>query len=1003
MPAEDAVKRHGKRVLNAAREKRRGERWTVSNWLTKQAESDPKFKVPLFRLVDVLPRLQSSASVLQHTREYMSEQGAPAKLKFMLDAASTSVARMAGAETIVNKSVVIPIEEMGRTFIAGQDATTAAPALRKLWQSGVGFSVDLLGEAVVRKEEADASLSQYASLIDQLPDLAAGWAPNLTLENDHLGIVPRANVSVKLSSMLETLDPVATEKSIAELKARLRPLLIEAGRKGVHVNFDMEEHKLKDLTLRIVRELCEEVDFSAGYSHQAYLRSTERDAQDMIDWARASGRIIQARLVKGAYWDHETIHAEQMGWPTPVWSRKVETDAAWERTAWRMLTQYPREPGEGGVTLALGTHNARSIGFALAALEQLELKENAIEVQNLRGMAGGIRDACAALGLRTREYVPIGQVVPGMSYLVRRLLENTSNQSWLLNAEGANRGADDLALLASPHAAIPVASECSPSPNSDQAIWHELSVAVEGVGDGKPFVNEPSRDFSDAAQREGLAAAIERRSAQLLKDGPPAPAEASAADADDAVARAVAAAAAWAAVSPRERAAIAVRVAAIIRERRDDVTACIMHDTGKGWADADAETAEGIDFPEYYAREAVQLCEPQSLGKFVGEENTLLHRPRGVAVVIAPWNFPFAILCGMTVAALVTGNPVIMKPAEQTPATAEMLHSILLEAGAPPSCVQLLHGRGEVVGEALTSNTDVATILFTGSKDVGLHIAQKVAAVDEGLKQCRKVIAEMGGKNAIIVDESADMDEAVQGVVRAAFGFQGQKCSAASRVVVHEAVYDEFLERLEGATRDRVVGDPRDPATDIGPMIDADARAKSLGHVADAMAACQASGHDEAAENGARLVFAGVAPTPGAELMPGRHYVPPHIFAVNGDSPVDLWRSEVFGPVLAVAKAREIDHAIDLANDSDYKLTGALYSRTPSHIEAVRKKFKVGNLYINRDPTGALVGRQPFGGGGMSGVGPEKAGGKNYLPALVEPYVVCENTQRRGFAPGMVQ
>jgi RHH-type proline utilization regulon transcriptional repressor/proline dehydrogenase/delta 1-pyrroline-5-carboxylate dehydrogenase len=1001
LPAEESVARHAGRVLDAARAHKGG--WAVTDALTKQATGDPLLKTQLFRLIDVLPRLRSDASVARHAREYLVDEarlgasGAHSALQRAVEVGTSGVAGALGGHAAVKAAVVAPVEAMGARFIAGRDAAEAAPALAELWRAGVGFSSDLLGEAVVRREEAEAYHSQYQALIEQLPALAATWEPNPTLEADHLGAVPRANVSVKISALLETLHPVATEKCVAELKARLRPLLLAAEQHGVHINFDMEEYKYKDLTFRLFRELCEEISFSAGYSHQAYLRCTEADAQDQADWARANCRVVQARLVKGAYHDHETIHAEERNWPAPVWRRKVDSDAAWERTAWRLISQYPREPGQGGVKLALGTHNARSLGFALAALEEVGLPESAVEVQNLRGMAGGIRDGCVSLGLRVREYVPFGEVVPGMSYLVRRLLENTSNQSWLLSADGANAADSDGKLLASPHGVSPDDG----GPAADQPRWHGLSGAIEGLGDSRPFFTAPLTDFSKRAAREELAGAIERRAAVAASLLPPA--DASAEDAVAAVERAKAAAAAWEAVPAAERAAVLTRAAEDMRGRRAELAALIINENGKGWSDADAEVAEAIDFLEYYAREAVRLFEPRQLGRFLGEENVLAHRPRGVAAIIAPWNFPFAILCGMSSAALVTGNPVVMKPAEQTPETAKAVHSILLAAGAPPDCLQLLHGRGEVVGEALVAHADIPTVVFTGSREVGAHIVERAAKLAPGQSEFKRVIAEMGGKNALIVDESADMDEAVVGVVASAFAFQGQKCSAASRIVVHEAVYDEFLERVTGAARDLVVGDPRDPATDVGPMVDADAQAKSEAHIAAATAAAEACGHDESQPQGARLVFAGAAPSAGASLMPGRRYVAPHIFAVNGDAPVELWRDEVFGPVLAVAKARDFDHALQLANSSPYRLTGGLYSRTPSHIERAGREFRVGNLYINRGITGAEVGRQPFGGGGMSGAGTDKAGGPAYLEAFVEPYVVCSNQQRRGFAPGMLQ
>jgi RHH-type proline utilization regulon transcriptional repressor/proline dehydrogenase/delta 1-pyrroline-5-carboxylate dehydrogenase len=351
-----------------------------------------------------------------------------------------------------------------------------------------------------------------------------------------------------------------------------------------------------------------------------------------------------------------------------------------------------------------------------------------------------------------------------------------------------------------------------------------------------------------------------------------------------------------------------------------------------------------------------------------------------VAVVIAPWNFPLAICCGMTVAALVTGNPVIVKPAEQTPGVGKLLVDLLHEAGAPSDVLQFLPGAGETVGAALVRHPLTAIIAFTGSRDVGFNILR--AAGDTRLAQpgVKKVIAEMGGKNAIIIDASADADEAVLGVRQSAFGYAGQKCSACSRAIVLDdggGSYDGFVERLVGATAALVVGDPRDPATQVGPVIDAAAATKIRAAI-------------ERGKAEARCALAMTA-------TPGDRFVGPHVFT---DVPPGgfLATEEIFGPVLAVFRAASFEQALEMANASPYKLTGGVYSRTPSHLAMARRAFRVGNLYLNRNITGALVGRQPFGGFGHSGVG-SKAGGAEYLLQFVEPRVVTENTLRRGFAP----
>jgi RHH-type proline utilization regulon transcriptional repressor/proline dehydrogenase/delta 1-pyrroline-5-carboxylate dehydrogenase len=420
-----------------------------------------------------------------------------------------------------------------------------------------------------------------------------------------------------------------------------------------------------------------------------------------------------------------------------------------------------------------------------------------------------------------------------------------------------------------------------------------------------------------------------------------------------------------------------------MRRRRDELAATIVVESGKIWSEADADVCEAIDFCEFYAREAVALFEPRRLGVFAGELNQLTHQARGVAVVISPWNFPLSICCGMTTAALVCGNPTLLKPAEQTPAIARELCEILWRAGVPPDVLHFVPGRGETVGAAMVRDPRVALIAFTGSQDVGLDIVAAAGHTPADQPWVKHVVCEMGGKNAIIVDESADLDEAVLGVRQSAFGYCGQKCSAASRVIVLPGIYDAFVRRLVESTRTLVIGDMRDPGTDMGPVIDAEAAKKIRSYI-------------EIGNAEAKLALA-IEPLAGLAEKVGRDFVGPHIFTeVRAEH--RLAREEIFGPVLSVMRAEDFDSALALANSSSFKLTGGVFSRTPRHLEQARKDFRVGNLYLNRGITGALVGRQPFGGFGLSGLG-TKAGGREYLLQFVNPRCVTENTMRRGFAP----
>src|SRR5262245_24161359 len=363
-----------------------------------------------------------------------------------------------------------------------------------------------------------------------------------------------------------------------------------------------------------------------------------------------------------------------------------------------------------------------------------------------------------------------------------------------------------------------------------------------------------------------------------------------------------------------------------------------------------------------------------------GEEQVYFYEPRGVTAVIAPWNFPLAILCGMTTAALVTGNTVVMKPAEQSSVVGAKLMEVFQEVGLPPGVVNYLPGVGEEVGPELVNHRDTAMIAFTGSRGVGLLINRRAADMAPGQDHVKRVLAEMGGKNAIIVDEDADLDEAVLGVAHSAFGYQGQKCSACSRAVVLESVHDAFVPRLIEATKSLKVGPAEDPGNFLGAVIDAEAR--------DRIRAAIERGKQEAT-----LAYAGEL----GPLADEGFYIAPHVFR---DVPPGAWiaQEEIFGPVLSVIRAGDLTHALEIANGVPYALTGGLYSRSPEHVMRVRREFRVGNLYVNRKITGALVDRQPFGGFKLSGIG-SKAGGPDYLLQFVLPRTITENTMRRGFAP----
>jgi RHH-type proline utilization regulon transcriptional repressor/proline dehydrogenase/delta 1-pyrroline-5-carboxylate dehydrogenase len=631
----------------------------------------------------------------------------------------------------------------------------------------------------------------------------------------------------------------------------------------------------------------------------------------------------------------------------------------------------------------------RSIAYVLAQADRLKLDRRSFEFQMLYGMAEPIKDAVVQLDCRLREYCPVGELLPGIAYFVRRLLENTSNEGFLANKFG--KGAGRELLLRDP-------SELSPTGQAKDS-------AQESAPGTTAFQNEPLTDFTIPECRETMVKALREIRTKLGQKHPivinhrkiptaawqpslnPAnqtevigyAAQAGIEEAESALAAARAAMPGWARTPAADRAAVVERVAKLMRRDKASLCALEILEAGKNWGEADADVAEAIDFCNYYAWVMRDLARPRRTQKVAGETNLQEWWPRGAGIVISPWNFPLAILTGMATAAVVTGNTVIIKPSDQTPVVGARLMELFIEAGLPPGVVNLLTGPGSKVGAHLVAHPKTDFIAFTGSREVGLRIWESAGRTLNGQPNLKKVVCEMGGKNCLIVDSDADLDDAVAGCIISAFGYQGQKCSALSRLVVVEGNYDKFIERLIAAAQSLRIGPAEVPGNILGPVIGREAQRNILGII-------------ESGKREARLAWQGTVPND-----PNSCYVPPTIFT-DVPSSSRLFREEIFGPVLSVTKARDFGEAITLANDSDFALTGGCYSRSPSNIERAKVELVCGNLYINRTITGAIVERQPFGGFKMSGGG-TKAGGADYLQNFLVPRVVTENCLRRGFAP----
>ena len=952
--------------------------------LMEWSMKDPVFKTQLFRFVDVLPSLNTSAEIVRHLQEYLGD-----KAVALNPALKAGLAASSFAPALVAAPVKAQIVDMAGQFVAGQTGDDLIKQIRRNAKLGLATTIDLLGETVVNDAEADVFLRRNLEVLDSVSKFFAAEPQPAFSDVGPKGPIPRLNLSVKISALTPDVHPADPENSIAALKERLRPILRRATEVGALINFDMESYKLKDLTLALFKSIFEEPEFrqqpAIGIALQAYLRDCEADLRDLVAWARRHQRPLNVRLVKGAYWDYETIIAQQRGWPIPVWQRKPESDANYEKLTVFLLENIDL------ITPNFASHNVRSVAHAIAQAERLGVDPRAYEFQALFGMADELKVSLLKMGHRVREYCAIGELLPGMAYLVRRLLENTSNEGFL---RIKNMGeATKEQLLGNPAAAIAAAPE---------------PLARRPLPAGA-FVNAANTDFSLAANREKQRVALQHyESAQLgkkwplvingrkISDRPFLPsvnparpsqvvgywAKGTVQDADDAVAAAVAYFPKWRATPVAERAAILLRAADLMESRRLEINALLILEAGKPWVEADGDVSEAIDFLRFYAIEMQRMARPVVTQAVPGERCVQTWTSRGVGVAVAPWNFPLAILTGLTVAPLVAGNCVIIKPARQTSVIGALLMEVMQAAGVPAGALHYLPCSGADAGAHLVAHPQVDFIAFTGSRAVGCGIWEEAGQTRPGQLNLKKVVCEMGGKNAMVIDNDADLDEAIPAALYSAFGYAGQKCSALSRLIVLEGVYDKFVDRFLAACPSFPVGDPAHPGTIVNPVIDEAAQKSILGYI-------------EAGKRECTLAWqAQLAPEVAAS---GGYYVPPTVFT-GCKVEHTIVREEIFGPVLAILKAKDLDEAFAMVNASDYALTAGFFSRSPRALERAQQEMIVGNLYLNRGCTGAVVERHPFGGFKMSGGG-TKAGGREYLENFLFPRLVAENVIRRGFTP----
>ncbi len=978
MKLEDRIQTLGREIIESAIQQADQPSWL--DRLVNHAIQDPQFRTQTLRFIDVLPSLNNDIELTQHLQEYFGDLKTPLPELAQWGLKQSDQPWLAH---LAAPLVRLTIRAFSRKFMGGSTTHLALNTIKKLNNNGMRCSLDILGEASISEKEADIYQQAYLDMIPKIALQMKQQADSKKMNRLHNRDTPRLNVSLKLSSLYSQIDSVNTQTSIEAIKYRLYPILECARDNHAFVMLDMEQYDFKNIILQTFIAILNEPSFKdwpdIGLAVQAYLKDSYKDLRSIYAVLHKRNTAATIRLVRGAYWDYETVIANQNNWCSPVWTNKQDTDANYELCLDYLLSKHPL------IETAIATHNTRSIAATMALAEKHKLSINDYEFQMLYGMADRLKNTLVKRNQHLRIYVPYGETLPGMAYLVRRLLENSSGQS-ILDIEVDNKQAPK---LEQPTFTV------SDGPASTVKNKSEKKNA---------FLNQALYRFTEATEHDSFQQAIVQCQSQLGNDypliingkpytsdsyihsiNPAAPEQTignvSAANqrlADKALSSAKKAHPYWCQLSFSVRADYLRKIAKALIESRNDFAALQILESGKSWREADADVCEAIDFLNYYAEQAEELAHPSVL-QASGELNISRYQSRGVGLVIPPWNFPLAIMVGMLSATIVCGNTAILKPSSQTPVIAAKFVTLMHQAGLPDGVVNLLAGSGSDIGEYLAKQSDINIIAFTGSLAVGKRLINIAAQVNPEQNHIKRIIAEMGGKNAIIIDEDADLDVAVTGTVSSAFGFQGQKCSAASRVIVLDNIYHTFMERMLEATQSIKMGAPVNPENTMGPVISQRAYDTILNAISKG-------------KNQAKIIL------PDAFDKTNKGFFIPATVFTNVSADSALAQKEIFGPVLSVIRATNFTQALAIANNSQYALTGGVYSRNPHNLEQAKSEFNVGNLYLNRKTTGALVSRQPFGGHKLSGIG-YKAGGKHYLMQFMDEKRITENTMRRGFAP----
>ena len=915
-------------------------------------------------LIETLSRFLKDNEKVKHLKKKGQERSLPVRYTLGIKLAyyAALICPAFPLTAIVRRSVRL----MAKRFIAGESIEKADKSLKALSLTGRDVTLDQLGELVVSEREADHYKTEVLKLVK-------GFSLHVKKGEKNIAGINRAHVSIKVSALCSDFKPHAPDYTYSLVAPRLREILLAALAEDVFINIDAEHYHYRDIVFKIYKRVLLETpelkDYkSTGIVIQAYLRDASKHLQEITDLARTRGLMMPVRLVKGAYWDAETVEADAHSFNAPQFLNKEETDIHFRQLIVKIYEAHPH------LKLALASHNFADHAFAEASKEILFPEVGEIEHQCLHMTYEALSTALAKMNWATRNYVPVGSLLVGMAYLVRRIMENSSQVGVLTIMRSHKKHQ----TLQSPYAIHKkkktegkLVYDQSVSKLEDEffnvaplrlyldneRIWMEKALTNFTKNDlGKEYPNnfELTGEWTTVIASSNPQTIVGKIRFANTED-----AERALSCIDNSYNNG-----SWANTNWPFRTAMLVKAAGLMLAKRNELSALIVYEAGKSVSEALADLDEAIDFLNFYARTEAYL-----------QRNHNDLTSRGPTTVISPWNFPIAIPCGMVASALVAGNTVILKSAEQTPLITQLLVDILHDAGVPKDVLIHLPGNGETVGDFLVKDERISTIVFTGSKSVGTYIASIVRKRMYKNKLTEKTyparaITEMGGKNAVIVTQNAELDETVSGILYSAFGHAGQKCSACSRVIVHNSLKDRLIERLKEATSDLKVGESYKLDTTVNPVITKEDQERLRASV---VLACK-----EAENYGGKVIL-----DRSNESLPGFCVGPvlielPYERAFDGHS---FAGQELFGPIVHIIGFNTLDEAAKLFNSPDYALTGGVFSQSQNDIDYLLTKLESGNIYINRTITGARVAIEPFGGFKLSGSGP-KAGGRHYVLAL---------------------